>query len=90
MIRAHSIEVDAYSELGGENRAHFNLYINDSLIADFFAEKRKKKYRIKWEGYLRDIDSIMFSSPMTQWEISEIGIYMLKRLLLIIKLRSRI
>ena len=38
----HSIEVDAFSELGGENRAHFNLYINDSLAADFFAEKRKK------------------------------------------------
>jgi hypothetical protein len=55
---AHSIEVDAYSELGGENRAHFNLFINDSLAADFFAEKQKRKYIISWEGCLKDIDSI--------------------------------
>lgn len=55
----HSIEVDACSELGGNNRAHFNLFINDSLVANFYAEKRKKKYRIIWEGNLKKIDSIM-------------------------------
>ncbi len=55
----HSIEVDAFSELGGENRAHFNLYINDSLAADFFAEKQKKRYSINWNGDLNEIDSIM-------------------------------
>jgi hypothetical protein len=54
----HSIEINAYSELGGDNRAHFNLFINDSLAADFFAEKRKKKYRISWAGNINDIDSI--------------------------------
>lgn len=55
----HSIEVAAFSELGGENRAHFNLYINDSIAADFFAEKRKKVYSINWKGDLKKIDSIM-------------------------------
>ena len=54
----HSIEIDAYSELEGENRAHFNLFINDSLIADFFAEKNKKKYRVDWDGDLREIRTI--------------------------------
>ncbi len=54
----HSIEIDAYSELGGENRAHFNLFINDSLAADFYAEKNKKKYRVDWEGNLREIHTI--------------------------------
>ena len=55
----HSIYVEAFSELGGENRAHFNLYINDSLAADFFAEKRKKVFSINWNGDLKEIDSIM-------------------------------
>ena len=54
----HSIEIDAYSELEGDNRAHFNLYVNDSIIADFFVEKSKKRYRVEWEGNLRDIRTI--------------------------------
>jgi Ca-dependent carbohydrate-binding module xylan-binding len=54
----HSIEVDAFGSLEGENRAHFNLYINDSLAADFYAEKQKKNFEIKWGGNLNDIDSI--------------------------------
>ena len=57
--KGHSIEIEAFSELCGDNRAHFNVLINDSLVADFFAEKRKKKYRVRWEGYLKDIDSII-------------------------------
>jgi hypothetical protein len=40
------------------NRAHFNLFINDSLIADFFAEKRKKIYKTSWNGNLTKTDSI--------------------------------
>jgi hypothetical protein len=55
----HSIEVETYSELGGENRAHFNLYINGKQEGEFYAERRKKKYGVTWEGNLRDIDSIM-------------------------------
>jgi hypothetical protein len=58
-IGPHSIDIDAYSQLGGDYRAHFNLFINDSLIADFYTEKRKKKYEIIWNNYLTDIDSIM-------------------------------
>lgn len=55
----HSIEVDAYSELEGNYCAHFNLYINASLVAGFFTEKQKKKYRISWIGNLKEIDSIL-------------------------------
>ena len=55
----HSIAVIAYSELGGENRAHFNMYINKTLEADFLAGKRKDKYGITWNGKLSDIDSII-------------------------------
>jgi len=55
----HIIEVDAYSELEGSGRAHFNLYINNSPAGNFFAEKRKGKYRIIWEGNLSGIDSVM-------------------------------
>lgn len=55
----HTIEIDAYSELSGEHSAHFNLFINDSIIADFILDKHKKKYSSKWEGSISDIDSIM-------------------------------
>ena len=55
----HSIEVKAYSDLGGENRAHFNLFINDKFEAGFYAVKQKKSYIIEWYGCLNDIDSIM-------------------------------
>ena len=56
---SHSIEIDAYSDMRGENRAHFNLFINDSLAANFYVDKRKKGYTIKWYGCLKNIDSIM-------------------------------
>ena len=55
----HTIEIDAYSEMGGINRAHFNLYINDSLVNDFLVDKRGGKYITEWDGYLDDIDSIL-------------------------------
>ena len=55
----HLIEVEAISEMGGDYSAHFNLFINDSLAGSFFAEKRKKKYGINWEGSLNKIDSIL-------------------------------
>jgi hypothetical protein len=56
---SHSIVIEAYSDMGGEDRAHFNLFINDSLAAGFYAEKRKKGYIVKWDGCLQDIDSVM-------------------------------
>jgi hypothetical protein len=55
----HLIEVEASSELEGENSACFNILINDSLIAEFLAEKKGKKYPIKWKGKLSNIDSIL-------------------------------
>ena len=55
----HTIEVNAFSELGGEGRAHFNFFVNNSIAADFYASKLKKKYGIRWKGKLEDIDSLM-------------------------------
>jgi hypothetical protein len=63
----HSIEVDAFSELDGKNRAHFNIYINDSLIANSYAEKSKGKYTFKWKGRLDVIDSIMVQFDNDNW-----------------------
>jgi hypothetical protein len=58
-LSTHLIEIDAYSELGGENSSQFNVFINDSLVANFLAEKKKKKYSITWRGRLSDIDSVL-------------------------------
>jgi hypothetical protein len=55
----HTISVSAYSELGGINCAHFNLFINDSLVSDFIVHKKKQEYSIKWAGQLTKIDSIV-------------------------------
>lgn len=55
----HTIEIDAYSELEEKNCAHFNVFINDSMVADFFADKKKRKYEIIWKGKLAKIDSVM-------------------------------
>lgn len=54
----HSIEADVYSKLDGENRAHFNLYVNHSLIADAFASKHKTRVKFDYSGDLAGIDSI--------------------------------
>jgi len=58
-IEEHKIEVDAFCTLGGENSARFNVFVNDSLISDFSADKKKRKYMVNWEGKLTDIDSVM-------------------------------
>jgi hypothetical protein len=55
----HIIEIDAASELGGSNSAHFNVFVNDSLIADFYADKHKRRYPVSWNGSLTEIDSFM-------------------------------
>lgn len=57
-VPVHLIEVDAYSELEDKNSSHFNLYVNDSLVADFYADKHKKKYGLSWSRSLAEIDSI--------------------------------
>jgi hypothetical protein len=55
----HTIEVNAYSELGGTHQAHFNLFMNNLLIADFNVAKRKQIYSATWDGTFKDNDSIM-------------------------------
>jgi len=55
----HTIEIDAYSEMGDKNCAHFNAFVNDSMVADFLTDKKKRKYEITWKGKLAKIDSVM-------------------------------
>ncbi len=66
-IRLHSIDIAAYSEEAGDNRAHFNFYMNDSLTADFLAVRRKKIYNVKWRGNINRIDSIMLQFDNDRW-----------------------
>jgi hypothetical protein len=54
----HKIEVMAHSKMGGKYDAHFNLYVNDSLVSDFSADEKPGKYGITWNGSLEEIDSI--------------------------------
>ena len=56
----HLIEVLAHSEMGGDYSSHFNLFVNDSLVTDFTADAKERRYGINWKGSLKDIDSIMF------------------------------
>lgn len=55
----HLVSIDAYSQLGGEHSAHFNLWINDTIIASFSAGKKKELYSVLWDRPLSDIDSVM-------------------------------
>lgn len=63
----HTIDVYAYSELDGEHRAHFNVLVNDTLVADFYATKKKKKYRINWYNDLSSIDSVVIHFDNDNW-----------------------
>jgi hypothetical protein len=65
--KEHSIELEAYSELNGDNRAHFNIYINDSISGNYYADKRKRKYMIEWKGTLSKIDSILVQFDNDSW-----------------------
>ena len=57
-IANHTIEIKAYSSLGGEDCAHFSVLINDSIAGNFIADKRKRTYSILWSGSLSGIDSV--------------------------------
>lgn len=54
----HVIEITAKSKMGGIYCSHFNFFINDSLMADFNADEKPRKYQISWYGSLKDIDSV--------------------------------
>ena len=56
--RSHLIEIDAYSSTGGENSACFNFYINNSKAGTFTASTRERKYPVRWDGKLSQIDSL--------------------------------
>jgi hypothetical protein len=57
--RHHLIEILAHSKMSGKYCSHFNFFINDSLIADFTADEKERKYAVNWTGSLKDIDSLM-------------------------------
>jgi hypothetical protein len=59
-----TIGVKARSELDGENSAHFNLWVNDSLVADFTADKRKRQYSVNWDGTRVDSVMIQFDNDL--------------------------
>lgn len=56
---SHSIEINAYSELGGKHSAHFNFYINNVRIAEFTAQRHKQLFSVTWTSSLDQIDSLM-------------------------------
>ncbi len=55
----HTISVDVYSELGGEHKAHFGLYLNNKFISAFYADTRKQNYQVQYKGMLTGLDSVM-------------------------------
>ena len=54
----HRIEIAAYSEMEGKDCAHFNLFVNDSIVTGFSADKKKRLYEIIWKGKLSMLDSV--------------------------------
>ena len=57
-VRQHIITVNACGSLGGAYSAHFNLFVNNLLIGDFYADKHKRRFSGKWNGSLSEIDTI--------------------------------
>jgi hypothetical protein len=55
----HLIEILAHSKMSGKYCSHFNFFVNDSLVADFIADEKERKYAVNWTGSLKDIDSLM-------------------------------
>lgn len=64
----HTFAIDAYSEMEKEECAHFNVFVNDSMVADFFADKKKRLYEITWKGNLAKIDSVMIQFDNDKFE----------------------
>jgi hypothetical protein len=58
-IKSHLIEILAHSKMSGKYCSHFNFFVNDSLVADFIADEKARKYAVTWTGPLKDIDSLM-------------------------------
>lgn len=58
-IKEHSIEIVTRSKMGGIYKCHFYFYINDSIAGEFYSEAFENASCLKWEGSLKDIDSMM-------------------------------
>jgi hypothetical protein len=69
--RQHIIEVNAYGSLNGAYSAHFNIYVNNVQTGDFFADKHKRKYFVKWVGPLSAIETIAIQ--FTNDKVDEYG-----------------
>jgi Ca-dependent carbohydrate-binding module xylan-binding len=67
----HTIEVNASGSLNGAYSAHFNLYVNNVQKGDFFADKHKRKYSVKWVGSLSGIETIAIQ--FTNDKVDEYG-----------------
>jgi hypothetical protein len=55
----HSIQIVAKSKMGGKYCAHFTMFVNDTPVEEFSADDVSRKYGVKWQGRLNEIDSIM-------------------------------
>lgn len=55
----HQIGIIAKSKMGGKYSCHFNIFLNDSIVAEFTADEISKEYSINWKGSLSSLDSIM-------------------------------
>lgn len=53
------LEMEAFASLGGKNKAHFNLWINDSLISDYWVGKQVQVFSANIPMSFSEIDSIM-------------------------------
>lgn len=53
------IELEAFASPGGKNKAHFNLWVNDSLIADYWVGKHVQKNSENIQMDFSEIDSIL-------------------------------
>lgn len=58
-IRNQNIEIKVHSEMGGKYSCHFNFYVNDTILSEFVADEKERKYSVIWNGALKDIDSLM-------------------------------
>ena len=54
----HKIEIKASGSLGRDHPSHFNVWINDSLAANFYTDKKIETFSFSWNCPLHETDSI--------------------------------
>ena len=55
----HKIDVLAYSDIGGDNSAHFNSWVNDSILGGYSTIQEPLTYSFTWNLPLKEIDSLI-------------------------------